>query len=279
MQSSEFFRGRQYHIGVGPGDIERHVLLCGDPERASRIAARFDPGSIVCRAAHREFVTISGSYEGVPMTVLATGIGTDNTEIAVIEASQLVERPVFIRVGSCGAIREDVRIGDLVISRDAIPREATAAFYLPEGTRVAGDPMIADFLAAAASRFGYPHHVGTTCSTASFYAGQGREVPGFPIREDAKRDALFPKLLAEGVINFEMETSTLFTLARISTRGIRAGSVCAVFAERTARKFDLALIPEAERRVIDVGLEAMRLFAAAEVRPARRTRAAPKRRR
>ncbi|MDO8515701.1 MAG: nucleoside phosphorylase [bacterium] len=256
--SSEYFVGRQYHIGVSPGDIAQNILLCGDLERAKKTAQRFDENSIRFQGSHREFVTFTGTFKKIPVTVMATGIGTDNTEIAVIEASQCVEYPTFIRIGSCGAIRNDVHVGDLVISYRALPRENTSSFYLPEGTIVNGTPKVVRALEDTARRLGYRAHVGTTCSTSSFYGGQGREVPGFPIRDEAKRDKLFPQLLALGVLNFEMETSALYTLAVISTRGIRAGSVCAVFAERQEGKgFDLDIMAEVERRCIDVGLEAI----------------------
>lgn len=260
--SSEFFTGKQYHIGASPGDIARFILLCGDPARAEKTAEFFDQESIRFAHHHREFVTITGTLQGIPITVMATGIGTDNTEIAVIEASQCVERPVFIRIGSCGAIKEGVSMGDLVISYSAIPRENTSSFYLPEGTLVHGSPDVVQALEESARKLQYPHHMGVTCSTASFYAGQCREVPGFPIREEAKEHNVFPKLLEQGVVNFEMETSLLYTLAHISTRGIRAGAVCAVYAERHAKQgFDPEILKTAEQRCIATGLGAVGILA------------------
>lgn len=261
--SSEYFTGKQYHIGAAPGDLAQYILLCGDPERAKKVSQLFDGGSIRFSGHHREFVIFTGKFKGVDVTVLATGIGADNAEIAVIEASQCVKQPIFIRIGSCGAIKEGVRIGDLVISEKALPRENTSSFYLPEGTSVDGSPEVIAALKKAVKKLGYPYHVGITCSTSSFYAGQGREVPGFPIRDEAKAKNLFPKLLAQGVLNFEMETSLLYTLATISTLNIRAGAVCAVYGERYAKQgFDPDLIVAAERRCIETGLEAMLILAA-----------------
>lgn len=263
MASSEYFIGRQYHISVAPGEIERYILLCGDPERAEKVVHYFDVGSIRAQARHREFVTMTGTYKGIPVSVMATGIGPDNTEIAVIEAAQCVERPTFIRIGSCGAIADGIAIGDLVISNAALPRENTSAFYLPLGTKVFAHPLVCETIEKAARSLRHTFHTGVTCSTSSFYAGQAREVPGFPIREEAKRDNLFPELLKEGVLNFEMETSALFTLASISTRGIRAGAVCAVYAARLAdRGFDPAALKQAESRCIETGLETIRILAA-----------------
>lgn len=260
--SSEYFTGKQYHIGASLGDLAQFILLCGDPARAEKTALSFDQGSIRFRACHREFVTITGTFHGIPVTVMATGIGTDNTEIAVIEASQCVSQPVFIRIGSCGAIKDGILMGDLVISQFAVPRENTSSFYLPPGTLVKGSATVIAALEEAAKNLPCSYHVGGTCSTSSFYGGQCREVPGFPIREDAKAERVFPALLEQGVLNFEMETSLLYTLATISNRGIKAGSVCAVYAERhTKQGFDPDILVEAERRCIAVGLGAILVLA------------------
>ena len=259
--SSEFFTGKQYHIGASPGDLAQYILLCGDPARAKKIARLFDEGSIRFEGNHREFVTFTGTFKGIPVTVMSTGIGTDNTEIAVIEAAQCVERPVFIRVGSCGSIKEGVMMGDLVISQFAIARENTSSFYLPPGNPVEGSYPVVQALTRAAEQLRYNHHVGGTCSTSSFYGGQCREVPGFPIRQEAKGDRVFPILLARGVLNFEMETSLLYTLAEISTRGIMAGTVCAVYAERHSKEgFDQEAMDKAETRCITTSLKAVEIL-------------------
>ncbi|MEX1064006.1 MAG: nucleoside phosphorylase [Candidatus Paceibacterota bacterium] len=257
--SSEYFTGKQYHLGISPGDLAPYILLCGDPDRAVETTRHFD--EIAFRGGHREFLTITGRYRGMPVSVMATGIGPDNMEIAVIEASRCIKAPTFIRIGSCGAIAEGVGLGDLVISARAIPRENTSSFYLPEGQTVSGSPDVIEALVVAARKLEYIAHVGITCSTSSFYAGQGREVPGFPIREEAKAKNLFPILVSQGVLNFEMETSALYTLAAISTLNLRVGTVCAVYAERYDKK-EVAweLLGQAEQRCIKTGLEAALLI-------------------
>jgi uridine phosphorylase len=260
--SSEFFIGKQYHIGASPGDLARFILLCGDPARVEKTALFFDEKAVRSTKHTREFSSVTSMFRGIPVTVMSTGIGCDNTEIAVIEAAQCVENPILIRIGSCGAIAENVLMGDLVISQFAVPRENTSSFYLPAGTVVEGDAGVTAALQQAAQHLECRHHVGGTCSTSSFYGGQGREVPGFPIRKEAKLENLLPFLLKLGVLNFEMEASTLFTLAKISTRGIRAGAVCAVYAERHANKgFDKAILAAAEQRCIQTGLEAISILA------------------
>ncbi len=95
--------GRQYHIGLKEGDVAPYILMCGDPARVKKVAALFDSaGEAIC---HREYVTVTGKYKGIPVSVMATGMGCDNTEIAVVELSQIVKDPTFIRIGTSGAFK------------------------------------------------------------------------------------------------------------------------------------------------------------------------------
>jgi len=103
---------RQYHIGLGPGELAEYILLPGDPDRTARIATRLD--SIELERRNREFATVTGSYRGLRISVISTGIGTDNVEIVVAEVLAITERPTFIRVGSCGSLQPEIELGDLV---------------------------------------------------------------------------------------------------------------------------------------------------------------------
>ena len=93
---------RQYHIGLGPGELADYILLPGDQDRVERVASRFD--SVERTHRHREFASATGLYKGLRVSCVSTGIGTDNVEIVISEILALVERPTFIRIGSCGAI-------------------------------------------------------------------------------------------------------------------------------------------------------------------------------
>lgn len=242
--------GKQYHIGAGPGDVAPRILLVGDPARAEKVASRFD--RVHVKRTHREYVTITGDYEGEPLTVTATGIGCDNTEIAFIELSQCVERPTFIRVGSCGALVDDIALGDLVISTGAVKLESTSSYFVPEGyPSVAHHEVVLALIEATADLEGRRAHVGLTATASGFYGAQGRQVPGFP-----PRDPELPmRLAAMGVKNMEMEASLLFTLGNL--RGVRVGAVCAVYASRTADQFvDTDLKDRAEAACIEAGLRA-----------------------
>ena len=122
---------RQYHIGLGPGDLAEYILLPGDQDRTTRIASRFD--SIEREHRHREFASATGTYRGLRVSVVSTGIGTDNVEIAVAEILAITERPTFIRVGSCGALQPEMGLGDLAITTGAVRLESTTSFFVHDG--------------------------------------------------------------------------------------------------------------------------------------------------
>ena len=245
--------GRQYHVGVGPGEVAPRVLLVGDPARAERVARRFQKRRGEWR--NREFVTITGLYKGLEITVTGTGIGPDNMEIALVELSQCRKGLTFIRVGSCGALQEDIEIGDLVISTAAVRLENTSSFFVPDGFPAVADFDVTRALIDACRTAKTRHHVGITASAPGFYGAQSRNVTGFAPRfKDLPGD-----LGRLGVKNLEMEVSALFTLAAISRQ--RAGAVCAVYAQRPRNQFaDATQKAAAEARAIDAGLRAFEIL-------------------
>ncbi len=243
--------GRPYHIGVGPGEVAPSILLVGDPARAERCAERFSEvrGSF----RNREYTTFTGTWEGLDVSVMATGIGCDNTEIAVVELASLLESATLIRAGTCGGVQPELSIGDLVITWGAVRLENTSTQFVPEGYPAVAHPEVIEALQAAATEAGVPWRTGMTATASGFYGAQARDVPGFPPRFPDRID----ELARIGVLNLEMETSTLLTLA--SLRGFRAGAVCTVFAERSRDRFVAADEKTAfEDRVVDVGLRALR---------------------
>lgn len=256
--------GRQYHIGLAPGEVAPYVLVCGDLERAKKTAARFD--SVRVERANREYRTFTGALDGIPLTVMATGMGPDNTEIALVELSQVVKNPTLIRIGSSGALRKGIRLGDLVISAGGVRLENTSLYYVTEGYPAVAHYEVVLALLEAAARRGTRHHLGLTASAPGFYGAQGREVPGWPPRfRNIDRE-----LERMNVSNFEMEASALFSLATF--RGLRAGAVCAIYANRHENRFiDTRTKERAEASCIEVGLEAVRVLARldAEKRQAR----------
>ncbi|MDQ7780282.1 MAG: nucleoside phosphorylase, partial [Planctomycetota bacterium] len=207
--------------------------------------------------ANREYVTFTGTYRGLPISVMATGIGCDNTEIAVIEILQLVRRPTLIRIGSSGGIGKGIKLGDLVISEGAVRLENTSTFFAPEGYPAVASFEVVLALVEAAESLGVEYHLGLTATAPGFYGAQGRTVPGLP----APR---FPGLAKEleriNVANLEMETSALLTLASLA--GVRAGAICAVYAERRHNRFITSDVKDkAEMKCVLCGLGALEVLA------------------
>lgn len=243
--------GRQYHIGLKEGELAEYILLCGDPGRVEKVAAHFDEAS--APVTHREYVTVTGKYKGMPLSVMATGIGTDNTEIALVEISQIVKKATLIRIGSCSALKKHVELGEVVISTGAVRLENTTSAYVCDGYPAVAHYETVTALVAAAQKLKIPYSVGITATAPGFYGAQGREIPPFYIR----KKNLPEELEKMNVENFEMEASSLFVMS--SMAGFRAGCVCAVFGNRHKDKFvDDETKKIGENRCIETGLEAIR---------------------
>lgn len=245
---------RQYHIDLGPGDLAEYILLPGDPERVTRVAERFE--SVEFRRQHREFASVTGVHRGRRVSVVSTGIGTDNIEIVISEILAITEHPTFVRIGSCGVLRDDINLGDLVITTGAVRLEATTKYFVHDGYPAVADYVAVAALVEAAHRLGHTAHLGITATAPGFYAAQGRPIPRLPIRYPDLAD----EMARQGVINFEMEASALLVLAGLA--GCRAGVVCTAYAQRVKGTFVHGEQAEqAEAACIETGLEALRLLA------------------
>jgi uridine phosphorylase len=250
-------KGRFYHIDCAPGELAPYILTCGDPDRAQRIARFFD--RVEMRRKNREFLIYTGSYNNIPVSVMTTGIGAPATAIAIVEAANCVNPVTFIRLGTCGALQRGIEMGDLVVTESAWCQEGTTASYIPKDFVPHADPAIVAALTEAAESRKAPYHVGLTCTTADFYAGQGRVAPGFPAP-----DPKFLQVLTEsGVLNMEMEMAVYLALAAVSTYRIRAGGACLVLDNRESEKgFTSAKDKRrGEKRLIEVGLLALEIIA------------------
>ncbi|WEL25838.1 nucleoside phosphorylase [Haloferax volcanii] len=240
----------QYHLEVGPADLADAVLLPGNPERVDKVTALWDDHEE--KASHREYRTATGSYDGTPISVTSTGIGSPSAAIAVEELAR-VGADTFIRVGSCGAIQPEMGVGDLVITSGAVRQEGTSKEYVREDYPAVADHEVVSALVAAAERLGYDYHVGLTMSADSFYAGQGR--PGFEGFRAAGSDSLVEELREANVKNIEMEAAALLTIANVY--GLRAGAVCSVYANRVTGEFRT----EGESRAAETASLAVHLLA------------------
>ena len=245
---------RQYHIGLGPGELADYILLPGDQDRVERVASRFD--SVERTHRHREFASATGLYRGQRVSCVSTGIGTDNVEIVISEILALVQRPTFIRIGSCGALQPGMELGDLVITTGAVRLETTTNWFVHEGYPAVAHHEAVLALIEAAEGLGLRYHTGLTATAPGFYGAQGRPIPQLPIRYPDFAD----EMTRQGILNFEMEASAVLVLAGLG--GCRAGAGCAVFANRRTGEFvegDIKV--QAEAAAIDAGLESLRILA------------------
>ncbi|MEM3731455.1 MAG: nucleoside phosphorylase [Candidatus Bathyarchaeia archaeon] len=242
-------RSTQYHINCRRGDLAEYLLVPGDPDRVPKIVSFWDSAREI--SCHREFRSYTGKYKDVPISAISSGIGPACMAIVVNETANIGVH-TYIRVGSTGAIQEDIRCGDVIISSAAVRLDGTSNFYvMPEYPAVANHEVLLALIEAA-ERLGInEYHVGITATTADFYAGQNR-----PAKEISPQIAdLLPTLQKAHVLNFEMETATLFTLA--SLYELRAGAVCAVYANRCTAEFK----PGAgEERAIKIANEAVKVL-------------------
>ncbi len=241
---------RQYHIECKKGDLADYLLIPGDPDRVSRIAAFWDSSHEV--SSHREFRSSTGKYKGVRISALSSGIGPAAMSIAVNEAAN-VGVQTFIRVGSTAAIQGDIECGDLIISSGAVRLDGTSNCYvMPEYPAIAHFEVLLALIEAA-ERLNVPrYHVGITATTDDFYAGQNRQTS---VGCRSYTSILMPELQRARVLNFEMETATLFTLASLC--GLRAGAVCAVLANRVNNEF---VVGAGEENVMKVACEAVKIL-------------------
>ena len=245
---------RQYHIDLGPGELAEYILLPGDPDRTARIARLLDDVELERR--HREFASVTGTYRGLRVSIVSTGIGTDNVEIAMAEILAITTRPTFIRVGSCGALQPEMAVGDLAISTGSVRLETTTSWFVHDGYPAVADYEAVIALIEAAERLGKRYHVGITATAPGFFGAQGRPIPQLPIRyPDLAED-----MARQRVLNFEMEASAVLVLAGLAR--CRAGVVCAVYAQRTTGDFATGTVKdEAERACVQTGLDALLILA------------------
>ena len=212
---------RQYHVKLSPGDVAPSVLLPGDPGRVEVIASYWDEAREVAR--NREYVTYTGTYRGVPISCISTGIGAPSTAIALEELAR-VGATTFVRVGTCGSLQPHARIGDVAIFDSAARYDGASRLYAPAGYPAAAHHDVVIAAIEAARTLGVPYHVGTTFSTDLFYTpheavafGGYNQSWAREVYEDARR---------QSALAAEMESSVLMVLARIW--GLRGGAIAIV---------------------------------------------------
>ncbi len=252
--------GSVFHLHLRPGQLAPTVILVGDPGRVERVSGRFD--SVECRVSNREFTTVTGNYKGRRISVVSTGIGTDNIDIVVGELDALVnidfesrtEKPektvlTLLRLGTCGAIQPDLRIGDLILSEMSVgfdgllnfyqgrnevcDREIEAAFIRETGW---GELLARPYFIACSRKlsalFAESTLPGMTVSAPGFYGPQGRWLRLAPADPGLNEKLERFRFGARRFTNIEMESSALAGLCALM--GHEAATICTVIAQRVA---------------------------------------------
>jgi uridine phosphorylase len=253
--------GSVYHLNLLPKHISDTIITVGDPSRVYQVSEYFDDG-VEFEMNKREFITHVGKYKGKKITVISTGIGTDNVEIFFNELDALVNIDLktrepksrrkklrIVRVGTSGGLQEELPVGSHLISDYAVGLDNLMNFYdLPMDdfeTGVAHDlqkkiglpfmPYVVRGSSSLREQIGKDMVIGNTVTCPGFYAPQGRELR-LPIR--------FPKLLDDlnyyhkgdfWLTNFEMETAGYYSMARLL--GHEVISTNAIIANRVKNKF------------------------------------------
>lgn len=219
--------GKQYHTGVGPGDIGEYVILPGDPKRCAKIAAHFDNPVLV--ADSREYVTYTGTLDGVKVSVTSTGIGGPSAAIAIDELAKCGAH-TFIRVGTCGGMQEEVMGGDIVIATGAVRMEGTSREFAPIEYPAVADFNVTNALVSAAGKIGVRNHVGVVQCKDSFF---GQHEPGImPVSYELENK--WKAWIRMGCLASEMESAALFIAG--SFLKVRVGSCFLVVANQERAK-------------------------------------------
>ncbi|MBO7199474.1 MAG: nucleoside phosphorylase [Alistipes sp.] len=272
--------GSIFHLHLKPEQLADIVILVGDPGRVAMIAEYFE--SKECEVANREFLTVTGTYKGKRMTVMSTGIGIGNIDISVTELDALANvdfetrqakeefrQLTLVRLGTSGAIQQDIEVGEVVFSRTSLGFDGLLSYY-------AGRDGVCDLdLEAAFSehtawdkKLPAPYFVnahkdlfelfkdstreGITIAAPGFYAPQGRWVRLQPhdLKLNEKIESF--RFGERRITNFEMEGSALAGLA--SLMGHRAATICTIIAQRVVKDACTDYKPFV-RRMIEMALD------------------------
>lgn len=256
-------RGAIYHLDLLPEEIADTVITVGDPDRVKEISKYFDRVEVYRH--HREFVTHTGYMGNKRLSVISTGIGTDNIDIVITEIDALAnidlkERTIheklkqlqIIRIGTSGALQQDVEVDSFVASEYAVGMDNLLNFYHlqhppfekelllafldhVQDNHIAFIPYIAGGSSSLLAKFESIAKKGITVTCPGFYGPQGRKLraePAFPELIDQLSSFSFD---GHRITNFEMETSGIYGMAQLL--GHHAISLSAIVANRVQKKF------------------------------------------
>ncbi len=256
-------RGAVYHLDLRPEDLAPTVVTVGDPDRVEAVSKHFD--AVEGRHRHREFVTHTGRIGNKRLSVVSTGIGTDNIDIVLNELDALVnidfatrtvkETPAslrIIRLGTAGSLREDIPVDSFVVSSHGLGLDNLLPFYNYQNTPgelqlleafrgqirmqpSAARPYLIEASAELAALFTEGFHTGITVTCPGFYAPQGRLLRGQLSHPDLIDQLTGFSFENRHIANFEMETAGIYGLGRVL--GHECLSVSAIVANRVSKTF------------------------------------------
>lgn len=253
-----------YHLAIRPQDIATTILLVGDQDRVALISRNFD--TIRHQSQHREFVVHTGTYKGKEISVISTGIGTDNIDIVVNELDALFNIDLekrkdksshtsltLIRIGTSGILQEHIPVDSFILSQHALGLDNVARFYkipfsdyeLQKEVEInrflAFPPTLSPYFVSASAklfqRFNTPSvHAGITATSSGFYGPQGRQLR-IPVQTANLNEKLASFVSSDGLkfTNFEMETSALYALGK--ALGHECLTICLGIANRAKKEF------------------------------------------
>jgi uridine phosphorylase len=256
--------GSVFHLHLLPEDISDKIIIVGDPGRVDMIASMMN--NVRVRKENREFRTVTGTYEQNEITVISSGIGTDNIDILINELDALVnidlktgkikEEPIsltLIRLGTSGGLRDDIPAGSFVLAETAIGFDGLLHFY--SGYDWILDTLLSDVLAEYLEwpdTLSYPYAVkanamllekfssdkfinGITISTPGFYAPQGRQLRLETFDNEINKKLSKFEFRGRKICNYEMESSAIYSLSALL--GHKALTICAVIGNRVSGEF------------------------------------------
>jgi DeoD family purine-nucleoside phosphorylase len=197
------------HLRADPGDYAEACLLPGDPLRAQYIAETFfsEPRQV---NGERGMLGFTGAFNGRHVSVQASGMGCPSAAIVIEELAMLGVKRI-VRVGTCGGLQPDMKLGDLIVAISAVASDSTAAHLVPEPHTPTADWGLVHSTVHAAKELGKPVRVGPIVSTDLFYNPD---------------DGQYARWSARGILAVEMEAAVLFTLGAL--KGVRAGCLLTV---------------------------------------------------
>jgi uridine phosphorylase len=239
-----------YHIDISGNDIgnTKTVIMPGDPARVEKIAKQLDKDSIHL-TSNREYTSYLSAVGDKNILTCSTGIGCPSTAIAIEELASIGIKN-FIRIGTTGAIQENISIGDIIISNASVRLDGTSTHYAPIEYPAVADHYLTHYLVDSANKRKIDFHLGITASSDTFYCGQERydSYSGYVIKRFQGTMNEWKKL---NVLNYEMESSALFVVC--NALKLKSSALYAVIANRNeSERTDLDSYNEAMSNCIEI---------------------------